>query len=137
MGRVLLLTSLLIFGVLLTPVLFIEAAATGLSVGQNCSNGAANVTFSWTGHDPSSHQQWLDLSTSNSGWAPGTFIGAGPLGGPVSSFTWTNLLPGTRHYVRINQQLSNGTWDSSSTWIVDTECELSQAAQTRPESSTD
>jgi hypothetical protein len=94
-----------------------QGAAFDMSVAQTCSGGRANVTFSWRG---SGGQQWLDLSLADNGFAPGTFVGAGPVFG--SSYTWTGLLGGSRHYVRVNQYLSNGAWDTSETWVFTTQC---------------
>src|SRR6478672_1440768 len=98
-----------------------NAAATSVGVSQAClPDGKVGVTFSWAGNDPTASQQWIDLSIYNNGWAPGSFVGAGPLPGTATSFTWNGLLAGVRHYTRINQQLSNGFWDPSATYAFDT-----------------
>jgi hypothetical protein len=92
------------------------AGASQVTESQTCAGGKANVTFSWQGSDPASSQQWLDLTTVDNGWQAGTFIGAGPLGGRETSYTWNGLLSNTLHYIRVNQQLRGGAWDGSGTF---------------------
>lgn len=94
-----------------------RGAAFDLRVSQTCSGGRANVTFSWSS---ARGQQWLDLSLADNGFAPGTFVGAGPVSG--SSYTWTGLVSGSRHCVRINQFLGGGAWVTSETWVFTTQC---------------
>jgi hypothetical protein len=69
------------------------------------------ATFNWAPANPGGIAQYIDLSTSNNGFIPGTFVGVGPLGPNASSYFWTGLRPGTRHYWRIN------TW-TGSTWVT-------------------
>jgi hypothetical protein len=49
---------------------------------------------------------------ANNGFAPGTFVGAGPVAG--SSFTWYGLARGATHFWRVNT-LTPGGWASSNT----------------------
>ena len=96
-----------------------SAATKQLSVAQEClPDGRLQVRFDWAGNDTSANQQWLDLTLFNNDWAPGTFLGAGPLPATQQSLTWPGLLEGTPHYVRINQLLSNGVWDPSPTFFI-------------------
>ncbi len=67
--------------------------------------------FAWAPAQPKGVVQWLDLSTTNNGFAPGTFVSAGPLNPGDSSFTWTGIRPSTTHYWRVN------TW-TGSTWVA-------------------
>jgi hypothetical protein len=97
-----------------------RAAASQVVETQTCVAGKANVTFSWQGNDPASTQQWLDLTIFDNGWQPGSFIGAGPLSGRSTSYLWPGLLSKTQHYIRINQQLANGAWDASGTFVFTT-----------------
>jgi hypothetical protein len=97
-----------------------HAGAGELLFSQACVTGGVTVNFSWTGSDPSARQQWLDLSTQDNGWLPATYVSAGPLGASTSQYQWTGLRPNTIHYVRVNQQLSNGVWDASPTFQVAT-----------------
>lgn len=62
-------------------------------------------------------EQWIDLSLFNNGFAPRTFIGAGPLPATFTSdeavpggFAWVGVLPGRTHYYRINTLYDDGRW---------------------------
>jgi hypothetical protein len=68
------------------------------------------MTFQWAPANPEGQVQWIDLSTANNGFAPDTYVHAGPFSGDVSGFYWTGLQPGTRHHWRVN------TW-TGSRWI--------------------
>jgi hypothetical protein len=87
---------------------------------QECSPtvaGTIRVTFVWT---PSiSGPQWLDLSLSDNGFAPGTFVGVGPLAASEQVFAWDGLRPAATHYVRLDT-LYAGHWYPSGTLIFKT-----------------
>jgi len=74
-----------------------------------CMGAGANsvrVFFLW---NPSrAGTQYLDLSVLNNGFAPGTFIAAGPLANDRWGFIWEGLRQGTTHYVRVNTLTSQG-----------------------------
>jgi peptidoglycan/xylan/chitin deacetylase (PgdA/CDA1 family) len=109
---------------------------------QICSNNSDRVTviFLWT---PSKQgAQWLDLSLFNNGFASGTFLNAGPLDGSQFAYAWEGLLPGARHYARVNT-LTAGGWQpggtlafttgvchvpSSQPQLIEQHCSTSQAA---------
>ena len=96
-----------------------SAATTTLRTTQEClPDGRVQVRFDWFGNNPSANQQWLDLTLFNNDWAPGTFLGAGPMPGAQQTLTWPGLLEGTQHYVRINQLLQDGSWDPSPTFSI-------------------
>ncbi len=80
-----------------------------------CASATANSArafFLWT---PSkTGQQWLDLSVLNDGFAPGTFLSAGPFPGDRWGLVWPSLQQGTTHYARVNTLTSQG-WMASST----------------------
>ena len=98
-----------------------EAAVSRLQYSMGClRDGRVSVYFLWSGGAASPRQQWIDLSLLNNGWLPGTFLSAGPFGPNAQSFDWNGMLPGARHYVRINQLLQNNTWDASPTYVIDT-----------------
>jgi len=97
-----------------------EAATSQVFMNQVCGAGKVNVTLTWQGNDTSAQQQWIDLSTSDNGWAAGSFISAGPLAGPATQYVWNGLTPSTLHYVRVNQQLADGSWDASSAFSFTT-----------------
>jgi hypothetical protein len=85
-------------------------------VTQSCGGqpGTVDGTFRWTPADPAGSVQWLDLSLYNNGFAPGTFLNAGPLGPAAGSLTWAGLRSGLVHYWRVNT-LTPGGWKVSST----------------------
>ena len=92
--------------------------ATGVGVlSQSCpANGGVTVTFAWL---PSFRgAQWLDLSLQNNGFAPGTFVGVGPLAAHEGSFTWDGVLAARRHYLRVNTFTPAG-WRTSGTLTFD------------------
>ncbi len=103
-----------------------EPSPTSRFVTRTCSTSSAArlasvlpercdaMTFQWAPANPEGHAQWIDLSTANNGFAPGTYTGAGPFAGGVSSYYWTGLLQGTRHYWRVNTWTGSG-WISSAT----------------------
>lgn len=97
-----------------------EAGANQLLTTQYCEGGRVKATFSWTGGNTAALEQWLDLSIFDNGWRDGTFIFAGPLVGSLATYTWEGLTPATQHYVRVNQQLGNYTWDPSQTFAIRT-----------------
>jgi len=75
--------------------------------------GGVRVRFSWT---PNLHNkgQWLDLSLSDDPFAPGKFVGAGPLPSGIATYTWEGLVPNAVHYWRVNE-LVGGRWFTSQT----------------------
>lgn len=77
-----------------------------------CTSSSAITTFSW--NSSGAGAQWLDLTLFDNGFAPFTFIGAGPLDASVNQITWNGLLPGRPHFWRINTVTSAG-WITSST----------------------
>lgn len=94
-----------------------NAATNQLYLTQSClPDGSVRVKFDWKGNDPSARQQWLDLSLFDNGWQWGTFLGSGPMPGWQQSLTWDGLIPNATHFVRINQELSPGSWDPSPTY---------------------
>jgi len=58
--------------------------------------------------------QYEDLSLFNNGWLFGTFIGIGPFGPNQNTSVWEGLVPGQRHYLRINTLTAYG-WEPSQT----------------------
>lgn len=66
-------------------------------------------------------EQWIDLSLFNNGFAPRTFVGAGPFPGAFPSsdeahpggFAWVGIVPGRTHYYRINTLYDDGRWRPS------------------------
>src|SRR4051794_34822588 len=78
--------------------------------GQTClADGTVSLNFSWTAYNQGN--QWFDLTLFDNGFAPGTFIGLGPLPSNQSTFTWNGLKPGLLHFIRLNTFVnSTGIW---------------------------
>lgn len=93
------------------------AGARDLAARVQCSQDVLKVTFSW--QPGGSGQQWLDLSITDAGFAPGTFTGTGPISASRSSITWDTAAPNTTYYARINT-FDNNTWTPSTTLTVTT-----------------
>lgn len=81
--------------------------------------------FFFFGSDVPWDAAWIDLSLKNNGFAPGTFLSAGPFpaldagaGTPgwryTNTYAWRNLTPGVTHYFRVNL-LYGGQWYPSAT----------------------
>ena len=78
---------------------------------QQCDAQSGRVTaeFNW---EPGSlspgepvqlqEAQWIDLSLFDNGFAPRSFVGAGPLPGDARSYVWKGLAAGKVHYWRVN-----------------------------------
>lgn len=98
---------------------------------QECSQttpGKVKATFSWSPNLVNKSIQWLDLTRFDNGFAPGTFVSAGPLTTTESSHVWDGLEPGARHFWRVNT-LTYGGWMTSATGTFTT---LSCGAATPP-----
>jgi hypothetical protein len=69
-------------------------------LGQQClPDGTVQVSLTWNPvNGPIA--QWVDLSLADNGFAPGTFIGEPA--GLVGAFTWSGLIPGRMHFLRVN-----------------------------------
>jgi hypothetical protein len=83
------------------------------TVFQACSvayPGSIAVTFAWP-PTTGALQQWVDLSLSDSGFLPDTFLGVGsvvPTRWTHNTFTWDGILPGLSHFYRINVLYPDG-----------------------------
>ena len=91
-----------------------EAAASSVTVtGQQCLTASdVRVAFNWNGLNEGA--QWADLSLTNNGFMPGTFVGLGPIASGQTSFAWDGILGGFTHYLRINTLTAYG-WSISPT----------------------
>jgi beta-lactamase class A len=93
------------------------------------SPGSVSATVSWV---PSRRgEQWLDISLFNNRFAPGTFIGTGPLPPGTSAFVWSGLRPGLTHFLRINTRSPYG-WEPSQTVAFATQACGDDPALTQP-----
>lgn len=95
-----------------------STSGVSIQVDQICGVSKNTASFQFSGTD-SSLKTWVDLSLQDNGWLTGTFIGNGPLSPGVHSLVWDGLNPGVKHYLRVNQQLANGSWSTSRTYYFD------------------
>lgn len=111
MFRIVLILSVLTLFAL--PALNVEAAASMLERPTfTCRSDGASVRFSWRPASDAS-QEYLDLSLQDNGFAPGTYVSAGPLDGAASSYTWNGVRTNVRHYYRLNTLTVDG-WQAAS-----------------------
>jgi len=81
-----------------------------------CFGTTANVIFSWTpvaGAD----SEFVDLTLANNGFAPGTFIGFGPLSGTTTTIQWNGLVAGQQHFWRVSAGVPGIGWAFSQTGV--------------------
>ena len=113
-----------------------EASTQALYTTQTCSTtqpGMVRVTLFWTGNDPTALQQWVDVGTVGPSWGQGTFASFGPLAAATTALTWDGAASNSIYYIRINQQLSTGTWDPSPTFqVVTVDCSSATASAASP-----
>src|SRR3954451_21279802 len=79
-----------------------------------CFGTTANVIFSWT-PVPGADSEFVDLTLANNGFAPGTFIGFGPLSGNTTTIQWNGLVAGQQHYWRVSAGVPGIGWAFSQT----------------------
>jgi hypothetical protein len=88
------------------------AIGPGLMTASCTSANTARAVLLW---QPSrGGTQYVDLSIFNDGFAPGTFISAGPFDRGTWGYAWDGLWPGVTHFVRVNTLTSQG-WKPSHT----------------------
>ncbi|HLF72560.1 MAG TPA: hypothetical protein VI759_10455 [Dehalococcoidia bacterium] len=79
-----------------------------------CSGGWVTANIAWT--PDAGLVQWVDLTSWNAGFAPGTFGGWGPLAGNQGSLSWPGLYPNTNYYIRVNT-FTGSVWQPSQTIV--------------------
>src|SRR4051812_29553762 len=117
---------------LFSSALFVRGPATpaqaypgsdGLAVAAGCNpDGTLSVMITWTAYNTGA--QWLDLSLYNNGFAPGTFVGFGPVGPNVNFVTWTGILNNTTYYLRMNTQTSTAWYPSETISFTTSPCPI-------------
>lgn len=107
----------------------VQVAPVGVSI---------DTVFRIPPRDPAApiRQIWIDLSLQNNNFRAGTFIGAGPFspGDGAEEFVWRGMLPGRRHYYRMNAltpdgwaELGHGTIDTPDCHdIVEQTCDVEE-----------
>jgi hypothetical protein len=112
------------------PIVDGPADGPGIMLAECRSTGVNSVRVFFLWNPSRSGSQWVDLSIFNNNFAPGTYIGLGPLGRDAWGFVWEGLSQGTTHFARVNT-LSGTGWHTSRTLGFYTPvCDPSQA--TRP-----
>jgi hypothetical protein len=117
--------------VLLSPLLTLsgtEAAPDLPRVVQQCLNQKVSLTVIWSGAR-SDGQIYLDLSTVDDSWAPGSFSSAGPFSGVSGNYQWPGLTPNINYFLRVNQRQPDDSWAGSPALAFKTmACNLSASA---------
>ncbi len=90
----------------------VPAEFTGDLIMYCLPDNTVSVVLKWTSNDAG--PQWIDLSLFDNQFAPGTFLGTGPLPAGQESVVWNGLLPATWHFARVNT-LTSGGWVASKT----------------------
>lgn len=94
------------------------------------ADGTATVHFRWAPSSLPTEAQWLDLSLDDNGFAPGTFLAAGPMPSGQNSLTWPGIAADRQHFFRVNS-LSNSGWKSTTTGSI-TPCPLASREPAPP-----
>jgi hypothetical protein len=93
----------------------------GLTVAGACNpDGTLSILIRWTAY--STGPQYLDLSLYNNGFAPGTFVGFGPVAPNVDFVQWTGILNSTTYYLRMNTQTPTAWYPSETIRFSTTPC---------------
>lgn len=110
----------IVISLLLVVVVVAGVACKAATLGQTaveCSSlnaGKAKATFNWTPGALNGTVQYLDVSMSDNGFAPGTYVSVGPFAGDAQTFVSDNVTPGAAHWFRVN------TFDGSNWWTSTT-----------------
>jgi hypothetical protein len=97
-----------------------NGAASRVTMTQSCFFSSIEGRFRWNGNDVQAKQQWLDLSTFDNRFVPGTYQSEGPFRGITNGYDWLDLAPNTIYYFRVTQELRDGTWEASGTFTATT-----------------
>ncbi len=93
------------------------AAPGGMNLVQACRlDGMVDVGFRWTGVSAGANMQFLDVSFSDNGWAEGTYSSVGPMEGSIRATAAGGFIQKTTYFARVNQRMSDGTWQPSPTY---------------------
>lgn len=80
--------------------------ANELTSGSRC-DGTPAADFRWQPSGGTVYAQWLDVSSFDNGFAPGTFRSVGPLSHEINSLTWEQL-PGAALLWRVGSSTPKG-----------------------------
>src|SRR5262245_52486966 len=79
------------------------AAPSGSVQNVDCTgpdSSPASVFFAWGLTDPKA-VVWIDLTTQDRDFSPGTFVSAGPFGGDTRMFRWEGIARNVQHTWRL------------------------------------
>jgi hypothetical protein len=96
-----------------------EAHSGQIYISQACSsNGTGvDVIVSWTGNNPYALESWVDVSQFYNDWIPQSYAAGGPISPNLTSYRWVGLAANSVFFVRVNQRLGVGIWDSTETYL--------------------
>ena len=93
-----------------------------LTVTYSCTGGGrATVTFRWAPTSSPGFFQFLDLTLFNNNFAPGTFLGLGPMAPIQQAQVWPGIIANAVHYFRVNTFTVFG-WGPSQTGTFVAQC---------------
>jgi hypothetical protein len=93
------------------------AAPANMSLVQACRlDNLVDVGFRWRGNSTSASMLFLDVSFVDNGWAKGTFSSVGPIDPSISSTAAGGFIQNKTYFARVNQRMSDGTWQASPTY---------------------
>jgi hypothetical protein len=96
------------------PITTVNQSETGFTLFEDCVPGAiVRMRLQWA--TLNAGPQFVDLSLQNNDWQDGTYVGSQALAASASSLIWDGLVPSQWHYLRVNTQLPDGTWQQSTT----------------------
>jgi hypothetical protein len=95
------------------PVTPVTQSETGFTVYEDCISRSVRLRLQWVTLNAGA--QFIDLSLQNNGWEDGTYVGSQALSPETTTILWDGLVPGELHYLRVNTQLPDGSWQPSTT----------------------
>ena len=95
------------------PVAPVNQSETGFLLYEDCIARSVRMRLQWVSLNVGT--QFVDLSLQNNGWEDGTYVGSQAMAPSTTSLLWDGLLPGEWHYLRVNTQLPDGSWQASTT----------------------
>jgi len=125
LGGAVALLSASVFGAGIFSSGVAEAAFPGADsfgvISQQCMpDGTTQATFGWTSYNQGA--QWIDISTTDPGFSPNSYISTGPIASGQNSFGWNGLQGGVTYFARIDTQTAYGWVPSAPVTFVSQAC---------------
>jgi hypothetical protein len=96
------------------PIGTVNQSETGFTLFEDClPGGIVRMRLLWA--TLNAGPQFVDLSLQNNNWEDGTYVGSQALPPSATSLLWNGLVPSQWHYLRVNTQLPDATWQQSTT----------------------